>query len=289
MQAALASFGSRPQVRGLQAAENKLRLVYLTIDLDEASIEQGDAREERELLDASARVLEAMLATACYLEARDDLGIETLEEAVKRIDELVGRVRALCGLELFGAVAAAKDLFEETEEFPSSQQAQSLLPVRSAIRMAKSVIEACPIDYLENVGRRVSGIASLSHRCRVAYDGLGAFVRRQAGDRITLERVKIAGRLYVAGSAELRDVATLLDVNPETAIWLLEQHGFCRPLDTVQLTADQRVQLLGRVRADRLNRNGEPRASERYVARDAIASERIEGIDARRWIPTTTS
>jgi len=69
------------------------------------------------------------------------------------------------------------------------------------------------------------------------------------------------------------------------AVALLEQGGFQRPLDVIALSENERTEVYRRMRLDRLARKGSFAASAEAVSRDVVASERIEGVDARDWIP----
>jgi hypothetical protein len=71
-------------------------------------------------------------------------------------------------------------------------------------------------------------------------------------------------------------------------IFLLEENGFQRPLDVIRLSDEERAEILRKMRTDRLQRGGVPEYCKDLVDRDVIASERIEGVDARPWIRSST-
>jgi hypothetical protein len=62
---------------------------------------------------------------------------------------------------------------------------------------------------------------------------------------------------------------------------LLESHGFCRNLDAVSLSDDERTEVLRKIREARLRRT---EAVVDLADREVIATQRIEGIDARTWV-----
>ncbi len=97
--------------------------------------------------------------------------------------------------------------------------------------------------------------------------------------------VTAAGRAYADGHASVDEVAAMLDLNVPDVIALLEEHGFRRSVDGLRLTAEARRERLRRIRADRVAREGHPVLSPAYVVRDVIASQRIEGVDVRPWLP----
>jgi hypothetical protein len=52
----------------------------------------------------------------------------------------------------------------------------------------------------------------------------------------------------------------------------------------IALTDEGREAILDRIRRRRLE-EGQPSDSDEWIAREVIASQRIEGVDARPWIP----
>jgi hypothetical protein len=94
----------------------------------------------------------------------------------------------------------------------------------------------------------------------------------------------LVGRLYAGGDLEIYEAASLLDRTVPDAIALLEEGGYARAIDKIRLGAEDRHAILARVRADRERRAGRPAPSEERINRNVIASERIEGIDARAWL-----
>ncbi len=82
----------------------------------------------------------------------------------------------------------------------------------------------------------------------------------------------------------LRDAATLLQLSTSDAVFELEQNGFSRSLAAVELDEQTRTDIYDRLRRQRLARASGPLVNPDLVERDVIASERIEGVDARAWI-----
>lgn len=68
------------------------------------------------------------------------------------------------------------------------------------------------------------------------------------------------------------------------AVAWLEEYGYARDLDAGALTPDERSARYARMRQDRVARKGEPAFDQQLVTRDVIASQRIEGVDARLWL-----
>lgn len=61
----------------------------------------------------------------------------------------------------------------------------------------------------------------------------------------------------------------------------LDAKGAGRPAERLRLSSSEREEILARLRADRLARNGEAKADAGVVIRDVAASQRIEGVDVR--------
>jgi len=165
---------------------------------------------------------------------------------------------------------------------PPSPPPQVVEPSPEALsRALRSALEQIPIEQLEALAARY-GLEPTAHRCRVAYDELRAFARRV--DPGQQEQLRVAGEAFARGALSVEEVATLLGVHPVDAAALLESHGYYRSLDVLTLSDDARSEHLARIRRDRLARAGRPAATVESIGRDTVASERIEGIDARRWI-----
>src|SRR5262249_10818025 len=103
------------------------------------------------------------------------------------------------------------------------------------------------------------------------------------------ERVVIVGREYARGALHLNEAAALLKADPIDVVVLLEARGYVRSVERITLEDDERTQLYARMRADRLSRAGKFDPTPEQIARDVIASERIEGIDARPWLRPESS
>jgi len=106
----------------------------------------------------------------------------------------------------------------------------------------------------------------------------GAMVRYYNANRL-----RIAGNAYQDGRISLGGVARILEVPSYDAVALLEEHGFERPAEVIQLGAEESKTIETKLRARRLLRAGKPAPSESRVAHSVIATQRIEGVDARPW------
>lgn len=149
------------------------------------------------------------------------------------------------------------------------------------VRSLDAVVAECPIDVLEQLAK-TSAAPELAHRARTVYDALRAFVRRHDPGHATVMR--IVGEQYRRGHLRLQEVAQLLGMSASDAVFELEQDGYARPPEAIALDAAERAAIYHRLRQQRLARSGPPVVDPELVERDVIASERIEGVDARAWI-----
>lgn len=108
-------------------------------------------------------------------------------------------------------------------------------------------------------------------------DALHAFASRA-------DAYDLIGQAYASGALSLTQVTTILGVSPSDAVFELEARGHYRSREALAMSRSEEDELVDALRRDREERGGEPDYSEAHVIRDAIASERIEGVDARRWL-----
>lgn len=101
----------------------------------------------------------------------------------------------------------------------------------------------------------------------------------------TSPQFSIAAVAYVNGSITMDVAANLLGLSRSDLAAALESHGFARPPEVVALDDAHRAAILARLRAERMKRSGKSHLDSDLVARDVIATQRIEGVDARRWLP----
>src|SRR5262249_6466917 len=119
----------------------------------------------------------------------------------------------------------------------------------------------------------------------MAFDKLTALVRRHDDAACNLF-AKVLGRAYAEARFSLEEFSTAMGMPKPDAIVFLEEHGFARHLDEVRLSEKARAERYQAIRSDRLARaNGAVvRNGEALIVRNVIASQRIEDIDARRWV-----
>jgi len=268
--------------RHLRVAEvtRRLRVTEaLRAQLREHDELEENTRQVVEVLRRSALLLDMMLVAVCTLEALAETGAETFEPSRRDPRALVNRVTELTALDLkpLIAEATAAGLFRDMPPAPPK-----VPPIPEAVLAARTVVESCPLGALEALAAE-RGLEPVGHRCRIAYEGLRAFIRRR--DPKEQERLGIVGREYVSGALSVNEVAALLKADAMDVIPLLEELGHTRRIETLLLGDDTRAARYASIREERLSRAGQRFApSVRDVARDVVASERIEGVDARPWI-----
>jgi len=125
-------------------------------------------------------------------------------------------------------------------------------------------------------------LAKVAHRWHVHFDRLTT--NRARNSRPHADALHTAGRTYAEGRLSIDEVATILSMAPQDAVALLEKQGFCRSTAKIRLPEAARNEKLRAIREERIARRGEPNLREDLVAREVIASQRIENIDVRPWL-----
>ena len=130
---------------------------------------------------------------------------------------------------------------------------------------------------------RESNQDEIAHRIQTGAEHIQAIYNRLHTP--TSPQFSIAAVAYANGMIEMDVAAKLLGLSRSDLAAALEAHGFTRPPEVIALDDAHRTAILGRMRRERLNRSGKPHLDSDLVARDVVATQRIEGIDARRWLP----
>ena len=94
----------------------------------------------------------------------------------------------------------------------------------------------------------------------------------------------VAGEAYADGRLSLDHAVDALQMHRADVVALFEEMGFTRSLDMIRLDADERTRLLAAIRKDRMQRSGAAVTSLDLAKRSVVATQRIEGVDARPWI-----
>lgn len=96
-----------------------------------------------------------------------------------------------------------------------------------------------------------------------------------------LDEMFAAGELYERGQLSIAELSRCWSLSVPDMIVQLDAMKIVRSPEALRLSEDDRRVRLAKLRADRLVRGGEPAPDPDAVDRSVIASQRIEGIDAR--------
>ena len=258
-----------PDLNALIETETRLRIDY-------RNIPRAPQEIAREFLRSMTGFVELLHLAAVFVEVSRRKGCQTLADAMRGHGDIDRQVHALTSLRTSDVLDANPWL--QTGPPPKSD---ALPQLDKLVQAVGSFVGAFPIKELVELGTHV-GLQELSARCQVAHDALSRFIKRN--DPLMDQRLNIAGPAYASGQISLEDVAHVIELSIPDTVALLEEYGYARPVEHFSLTSESRATLFGRLREDRLKRSGKPNATSSAVVRDAIASQRIEDIDARPWI-----
>lgn len=237
----------------------------------------GDASRLQRWVDA----LELSLVFVSAHEAIVSLGYRRAADIVENVEKIDAIVERLSRLKPDDVFRANRDALAQYATVQIPADAPATADPDEVVRAVRSLLLHVPEGELIPSGRAIR--PDLAHQCRLALDGLRAFVvRHQHPDRT---RFAVVGHAYADGRLSIDEVAVLLGAAVPDAVAHLEEQGFRRAPDALRLAPDARSERLRRIRDDRLARNSEPAPDPDLVRREVIASQRIEDIDARAWLP----
>ncbi len=146
---------------------------------------------------------------------------------------------------------------------------------------AAEFLRSFPVAVVCDLSRAM-GEEALAHQIQVGTEQLSAIYRRMHVPES--EQFRIAAMAYAKGAIEIDVAANLLGLGRADLLAALEVNGFTRSPEIIALDDVHRNAILGRLRSDRLQRSGKPSLNRDLLTRDVIASQRIEDVDARRWL-----
>ncbi len=282
----------RKSLRVMLDTEHELKRSYVETVAGIGAAEKHADLEYREssraFLMLSVDGLELQLAIAAMVEASIDLKTTTpqdLQQQAPRIKRIADGRTGLDVLQIFAK--HQRDLQRLVGADETSDTRFDLEALRTVmLKIVGSVVQAVPLDVLEKIANEFEEPA-LGHRCHMAVAGLKALLRRHAPERNA--QVDIVGRLFAEGKMTLADASTLLGVpRADVAAWF-EESGHSRALSVIALSSEDRAERLKKVSARRQASGANPPLDRDLVRRDAIASQRIEDVDARQWLPLEKS
>ena len=264
----------RRTLKQVREREVVVRDVRDKLDSREYASQESDLAAAREFVELSVMPLEVTLIAAVLSELAQEHGFTMMSELHPSVvgAELSRRTRIE---DVPGTIC---EHFDDEIGLLEPPDDLGVLPIPIFVRQARSIVAACPIEDIENAACLVA-LPEKGHRCRVAYDGLRAFLARNDGGQ---ELLTLVGRMYAHGRLSIVESANLLRMSPPDALRHFEEQGFWR--NNVGLTDEQRESMLEKIREDRRARGGSPRPSAARAVRSAVASSRIESVDARPWL-----
>lgn len=229
-----------------------------------------------QLLAAFIDVLAVGLAITELVRLR---GISTWQQ-LEDSQEWIPEVQVASGVSPDQFAASAAVLAERLSPRPGTRPSLDQMG-QEMQHSAAEFLRSFPVAEVCNLARCI-GEEALAHRIQVGTDQLSAIHRRMHVPES--EQFRIAAMAYAKGAIEIDVAANLLGLGRADLLAALEVNGFTRPPEVIALDAAHRSAIRGRLRANRLERSGTTTLDPDLVARDVIASQRIEDVDARRWL-----
>lgn len=235
-----------------------------------------------EILERSAELLDLWRGLAGLAEAVEASSAQTVEDVANDFPAILRQAHLLTRVDLQVALAPLLEDQRNSEVGRGEPGTPfSILLSPPFLRRISSLVEYCPIEELVFLADALDKPA-VGHRCRLSHDWLRAFVRRHAAGEVETRR--IIGTAYAEGRLGLNEAAHLLGMRRHDAVALLEEHGYARDIDVLSGMESKREVFLAQIRADRRRRDGRPQSDSSLVAREVIATQRIEQVDARPWV-----
>lgn len=274
------------RVVAVQESRVKMRLqLSSSFFVDQPKIAPAVRRRRiRQALAGIAGVLELRCFLCGFAEALHLVGVGTLTEAVERAAEIMKFAETISGQNVLEIMASNPTVFPAPDlaaaRLEDSLPANNLLEKTAAA--ARSLLPLVDVDAVKRAADEI-GAPELGHRCRMAVERLCAFLARNGPQRDA--KLSVAGPAYLERRLSLDEVCVFLQLPRSDAVALLEQYGFARPEENIRLSSAARNALLERIQEDRDARQGEPDPRPSHIAREVVATQRIEGVDARPWLP----
>jgi hypothetical protein len=237
-----------------------------------------------DLLAGSASFLELGLLLVGVTEAAAMCGVQSVDELTSSAQRVLTLAQGLTGLNIERVLKEQLGYFQQGAEGPAPRELDPKTAHENLIWQAQSVVVSCPIVALERLSQATHR-PDLGHRCRMAWEALRAAVRRSSAPDDP--RVDTLGVAYAEGRLTFQELVTLMAMRPEDVVALLEQRGYVRPVEKIRSAPDLQRRLQA-AKDDRKRRNGLPDPRPALLAREVVATQRIENVDARPWVPNAT-
>jgi hypothetical protein len=288
---------SRTSMRTVSAVDPASRLEFCTpglldslvetqtrLRLDYRNIPAAPEETARDFLRSITSFLEFLYLSAVGIEVAHRHGASTAEDIATNVKGFFREIGALTKLspdKVFQENIALVTSIQRNNSKASEPQSHPFPELAKVVSAVSSILQASPLADLVELATSLQ-MTEHGSRCQVAFDGLRHFTRRN--DTWMHQRLKVVGLDYTLGQSSVEQVAEVLALPIADTVAMLEDHGFARPVSNVTLTEESRSNLYECLRQDRAKRAGKPQGNPQRVARSVIASQRIEGIDARPWV-----
>lgn len=224
--------------------------------------------ELRAALDQLSRALRTDLAILSFVEALHSLSATSVSAARTLSARVLERAHLIAGFDVRPFLSSVAD----SAVSPAADGDLQVERVREVFsRHVLASLAAFPAEEVKALTSQLDD-AETAHRIFQDAQKLAGIARR--ADDIWSHRFKDAGALFLEGRIEIADLARLWGRAPEEVAAEFERLGFVRSLEAIELGEAERNRRLAQI-----SRAGA--VSRALVARDVIASQRIEGIDAR--------
>lgn len=249
--------------------------------IDIRAVPTAPEETARDLIRTSVAFLEFFHFSAVFAEVATRVGAKTVRDTLADATAICHAVLALTNLQPQQVLAENAGLVERLPRNTSESMDRSLPALATIVSAADSIARSYPLEELTQLANRLD-LHEHSARAQAAVDGLSRFIKRN--DPWIDPKLKAIGPRYAEGALSGDEAAQLLRLEVRDVVARLEELGYTRPLEHLGLKEDARATLYERLRESRLNREGKPAATPARIVRDVIATQRIEGIDARPWI-----
>jgi hypothetical protein len=249
-----------------------------------AELTRQDLRRFQKRLEELTDVLEVRCVLSGFAEAIRLVGVTTVGEALGRVAEIVALAESIAGVDIAELVDRKPDVFARPSVPPAPDRPIPEGLLEKSVAAARSLVAFLDEEAIALVDHvaTMTGAAEIGHRCRRAYDRLIAFIGRNESHSNT--KLVTAGRAFREGRLTLDEVCELLQFSRPDAVALLEKYGFARSPQHVRLTTQEKADIVRKIEAERTSRGGRPDPRPDLIAREVIATQRLERVDARPWV-----
>ncbi|MEQ9498741.1 MAG: hypothetical protein RIT81_17820 [Deltaproteobacteria bacterium] len=281
MSVSTADWGAASVWGGLERAWDEVGSLLLgpRRSKDQVAFDAERARHDLRVLASSYRFV---LMSGSLFEALRDLGVEEFVDSLPEalVDKAIQMATNTSGVDVDEELHATTLPTSTSTEIPEAVSMDELID--RVVALGRSIVGAAPSPEFEAY-LRAHGLETEVYEVVRAAERLRFFVARNEPNADA--RLHTLGRAYANGRLSLDELAAATNTSRQDAIVLLEFHGYSRPVENLRLSPDRRAEIVARLNEQR---QGDDAVNEaEAVRREVVASQRIEGVDAR-WLPTRT-